>query len=397
MTTFCFLSSTRYSQPLDGTSEKKFRALRVLGEAFVIGFSHDLRPRRFTEHAHFYLLSNLPIPGLRYLEMLLVGPLLMCWLILRHGVRIVVAQGPYQGFAGVLSKKIVKLFGRRVVLVVENHGDFDPESLFLQRRIYAQALYRFLMTRIRAVSLRHADLLRPVSYVARKQFERSMPGKLTVQFPAWTDIDEFLKAGANKQACFCRDVLYAGMLIPRKGVHYLINAFARICEEFPRARLVLVGAGDNSAYVATLQSLVQQLRLKEYVQFVGAVTQPQLAACMSRASVFVLPSLSEGLPRVVLEAMATATPVVASDVGGIPEVVDNGSTGFLVPPGDESALTERLREVLGSPAKASEMGYRAREFVDHFFSTTVYVNGYRRLFDAAQTVLFEDRNASAVV
>src|SRR5262245_38922579 len=84
----CFLGSARYSQPLDPTSEKKFRALGACGELFVIGFSQRMRPRRFNQHAHFYLLPELPLPILRHVEMLACGFFLALWLIFRHKVQI---------------------------------------------------------------------------------------------------------------------------------------------------------------------------------------------------------------------------------------------------------------------------------------------------------------------
>jgi hypothetical protein len=80
-TKVCFIGGARYSQPLDATNEKKWRLLSELGEMFVIGFSQDLRPRRFTQHAHFYLFPKFPLPVLRYLAMFTVGPALAIWLL----------------------------------------------------------------------------------------------------------------------------------------------------------------------------------------------------------------------------------------------------------------------------------------------------------------------------
>jgi len=106
-----FIGGARYNQPLDATSEKKWRLLSELGEMFVIGFSQDIRPRRFTQHAHFYLLPKFPLPVFRYLAMFTVGPALAFWLILRHGVRVLVAQSPYEGFAAAIAKVLARLVG----------------------------------------------------------------------------------------------------------------------------------------------------------------------------------------------------------------------------------------------------------------------------------------------
>jgi len=85
--------------------------------------------------------------------------------------------------------------------------------------------------------------------------------------------------------------------------------------------------------------------------------------------------------------MATGVPVIATAVSGIPEIIQNEITGFLVPPGDEEALAERLRWVLKHPQEAKAMGHRAREFARSFFSPEAYLAGYRRLFEMAEEVL----------
>jgi glycosyltransferase involved in cell wall biosynthesis len=90
----CFIGGARYSSPLDATSEKKLRLLKALGELFVIGFSKNLRPRQCNEHAHFYLMPNLPIPLLRYVEVFVLGPLIIFWVIVRHGVQVLVNKAP---------------------------------------------------------------------------------------------------------------------------------------------------------------------------------------------------------------------------------------------------------------------------------------------------------------
>ncbi|MFA0740821.1 MAG: hypothetical protein DFNUSKGM_000928 [Candidatus Fervidibacter sacchari] len=381
----CFLGGARYSQPLDAASEKKWRLLSKIGEMFIIGFSQDFRPRKFTQHAHFYLLPKFPLPILRYLTMFTAGPILALWLILRRGVRVLVAQSPYEGFAAAIAKVLARLVGLQVVLIVENHGDFEV-SLFLQRRVRCRSLYRWLMRRTARFALRHANLLRAVSNSTRKQLETWSPGKTIVQFPAWTDIEAFLKAGESEKA---RKpvILYAGVLTPLKGIHHLIRAFARVVREFPEARLEIVGRDENPEYAEELRREVARLGLNGRVSFVGEVSQVELANKMHRSCIFVLPSLSEGLGRVVVEAMATGTPVVGSCVGGIPEMVQDGLTGFLVPPGDEEALAERLLWLLKHPQEAEDMSRRAREFARSFFSSETYLAGYKRLFEMAEEVL----------
>jgi glycosyltransferase involved in cell wall biosynthesis len=385
-TRITFLGGARYSRPLDATTDKKFKALKSLGELFVIGYSQSLRPRRFTEHARFYLLPKLPLAALRYLEMFAITPFLVCWLIFRHGVQILVAQSPYEGFAAAAAKKFARCFGYRLALVVESHGNFE-ESLLLQRRVACAGIYRFLMRHAARFSLKHADLLRAVSTATKQQLEAWSPGKSIIRFPAWTDMDVFLQAGNHEQKNFSQSILYAGVLTPLKGVHHLLNAFANIVGDFPQARLILVGRAQNKSYAADLKQQVERAGLNAQVQFIDALPQVELALWMQKACVLALPSASEGLGRVVIEAMATGTPVIGSDVGGIPEIVNDGATGFLVPPGDEQRLTEKLRWILENPDQARQMGRRARAFAERFFSTEAYIDGYRRVFIGAQSLV----------
>ena len=381
----CFLGGTRYSHPLDATSEKKFRAMKSLGELFVIGFSPDLRLRRFTEHAHFYVLPQLPVAILRYMELLVLGQVLIFWLILRCGVQVVVTQSPYEGFVAALAIKFTSWFGYKVRLAVEVHGDFK-DSLFLYRRVRAQSLYRFIMSGIALYAIERADVLRAVSESTKEQLKRWAPAKPIVQFSAWTDIETFLACGLERNPDLSNSVLYAGVLTPIKGVHHLINAFGLISARFANAQLVIAGAEQDKGYVAKLRKQVADLNVGQLVDFTGPLSQLELARRMAGASVLVLPSHSEGFGRVVLEAMATGTPVIGSRVGGLPELIEDGLRGFLVPPGDECALADKIRWVLENRNRAQTMGQAAHGFAAQIFSTASYLQGYREIFAiAAQT------------
>jgi glycosyltransferase involved in cell wall biosynthesis len=384
----CFLGGARYSRPLDATSRKKFSAMKSLGEMFVIGFSGELGPRWFTEHAKFYLLPTLPFAPFRYAEMLLLGVPLAVWVIARHGVQVLVAQSPYEGFAAALAKKICRWFGHKIVLVVESHGDFE-ESVFMQRHVLLPWLYRLLMRLTANFALKHADAFRTISDSTRRQLENRMPGRPIVQFPAWTDMDAFLAAGVNGNIR-SQVILYTGVLIPRKGVHHLIDAFAQTAKDFAQASLVIIGHDENRTYAAGLKNRVAQLGLEERVQFLPPMSQGELATWMHRARAFVLPSLSEGLGRVVFEAMASGTPVIGSRVGGIPDMIEDGVTGFLVPPGDELSLADKICWLLAHPSEAHAMGKRARLAAEQLFSTDTYIGGFREVFAIAQDRLADE-------
>ncbi|HXQ37671.1 MAG TPA: glycosyltransferase family 4 protein, partial [Anaerolineales bacterium] len=178
------------------------------------------------------------------------------------------------------------------------------------------------------------------------------------------------------------DIIYAGTLIPRKGVHHLINAFAQINQEFPQSHLVLIGEAENKTYATALKQQSRDLGLEDRVDFVGKISQVELATRMRKSHVFVLPTYSEGLPRVVFEAMAVGLPVIASAVSGIPEIVEDGKEGFLIEPGDEKLLSDRMRWLLLHPDAARGMGRQGQRLIEKLFSSTLYVEGYRQIFEA---------------
>jgi len=377
----CWVGGARYSCPLDKTSAKKFRALKRIGKNFVIGFSTDTRPRHFVEHARFYLMPQSRFPILRHLTFFLLSPIVILWLVKQHGVNILIAQSPYEGFSAAWAKIVVGiLFKKKVVLIVESHGDFE-HFLFLQRKIALSDIYRIVMGRIARFALRHADGLRAVSEATGKQLEVWSPGKPIVQFPAWTDIEMFLKTSEKKIPSPNKTVLFVGNLVPGKGAHLLIESFAHIAEEFEEARLILIGKPENRNYLETLRIKQNKPDLEKRITFLGQLPQCEVAHHMAEATVLVAPSLSEGLGRVVFEAMACGTPVIGSRVGGIPEMIRESETGFLVPPGDVRALAGRLKWILQHPNKATQIGESARKFAREFFSEEQYVQSYSDLIE----------------
>jgi len=381
----CWVGGSRYSYPLDKTSEKKFQALEKVGELFVIGFSSRLPPRRFYQHARFYLLPQSRFSVLRYLTFFLLSPIIILWLVKRHGVNILIAQSPFEGFSAALAKIIARiLFKKRVALIVESHGDFEKD-LFLQRRILFPTIYRLLMTAIATFSLRRANALRAVSEATKEQLERWTTGKPIAKFTAWTDIKVFQDAGCSGRQKRERIILYVGVLIPRKGVHFLLESFGRIADKIKDSKLVLIGKTGDDAYTEGLKKMTQTLGLDHRVTFMGPKTQSQLAEWMARAEVLVLPSLSEALGRVVLEAMTCRTPVIGSAVGGIPDMIQDGQTGLLSEPGSVPALTDKIRWILEHPEEARAMGRRGQKFAENYFSVDLYLQGYASLFNAVSS------------
>lgn len=153
-------------------------------------------------------------------------------------------------------------------------------------------------------------------------------------------------------------VLFVSRLVNRKGPHVLIRAFKRVLDKVPDAELFIVGEGYLSPI---LQMMTYDLGLSDSVKFLGDIRQEKLARMYASSDIFVLPSLhAESFGMVLLEAMASEVPVIASRTGGVPEVVRDGKEGILVKPGDEEQLAQAMLELLKNEDKRARMGKAGR-------------------------------------
>ncbi|MGD0644265.1 MAG: glycosyltransferase family 4 protein [Candidatus Bathyarchaeia archaeon] len=160
-------------------------------------------------------------------------------------------------------------------------------------------------------------------------------------------------------------VLFVGRLVSYKGLEYLLNAMPLVIREFKDTVLVIVGEGNIRN---ELENLTKKLRLQEHVRFLGSLPSDQIPEIMSMASVFVLPSLVESFGVVLAEALSMEKPVIASNVGGIPEVVEKGKTGLLVSRQDVKGLSEAIISVLSDQNWAMAMAIEGRKTVVRKFS-----------------------------
>ena len=172
-----------------------------------------------------------------------------------------------------------------------------------------------------------------------------------------------------------------------KGAHFFIPAVARLRDRYPEARFVIVGPGEmprgdarTSAdpYVAGLGQQVQALGLQDRLIFAGGRTD--VPALLQDVAVAVQPSISEGMSNAVLEAMASGRAVVATDVGGMSDLVIDGTTGLLVPPADVGALAAAIDRLLGDPALRARLGAEASRVVLGEYSIARMIERTERLY-----------------
>lgn len=193
------------------------------------------------------------------------------------------------------------------------------------------------------------------------------------------DLDEF-----RRELGVTEDDLVVGHVAnfrPPKGHRYLLEAAAEVCRGNPRAKFMLVGEFGDGSIKSEVDSLIVKYQLESRIIMLGF--RSDVSRLLKIMDIFVLPSISEGHPLSVVEAMAASKPVVATNVGGLPEIVINGETGFLVEPKDVGALRDKINLLLESRDLRETMGRKGRELVTGKFSLATMMKEYEKLFEEA--------------
>lgn len=235
---------------------------------------------------------------------------------------------------------------------------------------------------LNSIALRLADRIfiesreQAKSIFTDRQYEQ-YESKFTI-FHKGIDLDRFDPETVESPDDGTLRVGTAASLTPRKGIEYFIDAAAQIDARTERDVEFLI-AGEAStegdeAYVQSLHERVEKAGLDGTVRFLGWVEE--MPSYLASLDVFVLPSLNEGIPGVVREALAMEVPVVATDVGGTKEVVKNGETGFLVKTKDANLIAGAVESLLYSPEERRQMGENGREYIHRDFSMEAYVQQY---------------------
>ena len=283
-------------------------------------------------------------------------------------INVISAQSPIiEGFAGAIIKKIEKL-----ELIVESHGDW-MNSPFIYHTVPFEYIARRIVTWVGKYSLSNADKVRVISKFT-EELARKYTKATIYKFPAFIDADIF---NDTDNISWEERVIYVGALYKIKGVDVLIQAFQKARLEFPNIKLDIVGEGPYREHLEGLASADPA-----GISFVGSKTLVEVKEAMARSTVLVLPSLSEGLGRVLIEAGLLGKPVIGSNVGGIPDVIVDGDNGYLFKPNDVDDLVEKLKNIFSDIERAKAMGASNRERSMKIASTGKYFSEYRDMVSA---------------
>jgi glycosyltransferase involved in cell wall biosynthesis len=246
---------------------------------------------------------------------------------------------------------LARAAGRPYIFHLHGGGfsDFYEESGWLARRL------------IRG-TLQHASLVIALSEQWRERLLRICPTarvEVLHNAVAVPDMHELGRLDGRDPT-----LLFLGHVLRDKGVYDLVRAFAKVAPKFPRAKLVLGGIGDLEG----VQQLAAQLGIAERLFCPGWLEPDRKSAALASSLVFVLPSYAEGMPMALLEAMSWGLPVIATPVGGIPQVVDHEVNGLLVAAGDTEGLAAQIERLLADPALRERLGASARARIETDFS-----------------------------
>lgn len=238
---------------------------------------------------------------------------------------------------------ITKMFGKK--LVIHQHGgnikQFYYSECSSKRRKFIQKI------------LRKADAFIVVAPYLKDIFKDIVEEEKIIVLPNAIEIPENIQKEYTEQ-----NLLFLGRLCKEKGIHELLDAVKDLKNEFPGLHLYLGGVWVEEE----LERKAGQC--EDYVHYLGWIDAKQKNKYLKKCNIFVLPTYFEGLPMSLLEGMAYGCACVASEVGGIPQVMTNGYDGIMIPAKDVKALREALKRVLESPSLQKELGSKARKTVE---------------------------------
>jgi len=361
-----FIGSAVYDFPFNTTIDKKINALEEISENYFFAFTNQAKlfPLR---QKNFFLLPNWKNQFSKVLYFWISSFIYTLYFLHKNKNILVIAQGPGEG----LSIAILKLF-LKFNFVVEIHGDWKDTPLLYKKRLFPK-IFSWFNLNLSNFVLHRADKIRTISDFLTKKITKLFPAKKIITFPTYTDIEKFLVPNPNFEKIE-KDLIFIGQLTYLKGLDVLIEAIALL--KNPNIKITIVGIGD---YEAILRKKINAKNLTSNFKFVGTKNTTELPTLIQKHKALVLPSFSEGLGRVLIEALACYRPVIGSRVGGIPDIINDGENGFLFSAGNAVMLSQKINLILKNLDLIKKMGEAGQNLVKKNFSTEKYIAGYQKL------------------
>ena len=369
-----FIAPTTYQLPLTENLKKKFITLSEVCNVSVLAFANSKTFLNET-YGNFYLNKKINNRLLNYFRIIQISIFTTHKIIKKENIDIVCFQDPVSSFFSILFLKVRRA---EVKIVVETHGDFI-ETLSLEKNLVLPSLYKKLFYIMAKYSIGKSNIIRAVSSSTEQQVLDIDSSKSVVRFPAWIDFKDFQNIKPKPLSKDKFNILFIGSVTDRKKPHMIIEAIQRIYDK--SYHLSIVGPAPNEKYFKELKDLIDKSDLQNQVSLIGPVDRESVKDYYSTSNLMILPSISEGLARVIFESQVAMCPVLVTDAPGMSDIVIDGQTGYVFESNNLDSLSLRIEYIKNNYDEASLVAKNAKGFILSNYSEDNFKFSFKKLFD----------------
>jgi len=369
-----FIAPTTYQLPLTENLKKKFITLSEVCNVSVLAFANSKTFLNET-YGNFYLNKKIKNRLINYFRIIQISIFTTHKIIKKENIDIVCFQDPVSSFFSILFLKVRRA---EVKIVVETHGDFI-ETLSLEKNLVLPRLYKKLFYIMAKYSIGKSNIIRAVSSSTEKQVLDIDSSKSVVRFPAWIDFKDFQNIEPKPLSKDKFNILFIGSVTDRKKPHMIIEAIQRINDK--SYNLSIVGPAPNEKYFKELKDLIDKSDLQNQVSLIGPVDRESVKDYYSTSNLMILPSISEGLARVIFESQVAMCPVLVTDAPGMSDIVIDGQTGYVFESNNLDSLSLKIEYIKNNYEEASLVAKNAKGFILSNYSEDNFKFSFKKLFD----------------
>ena len=369
-----FIAPTTYQLPLTENLKKKFITLSEVCNVSVLAFANS--KTFFNEtYGNFYLNKKIKNRLINYFRIIQISIFTTHKIIKKENIDIVCFQDPVSSFFSILFLKVRRA---EVKIIVETHGDFI-ETLSLEKNLVLPRLYKKLFYIMAKYSIGKSNIIRAVSSSTEQQVLDIDSSKSVVRFPAWIDFKDFQNIEPKPLSKDKFNILFIGSVTDRKKPHMIIEAIQRSNDK--SYHLSIVGPAPNEKYFKELKDLIDKSDLQNQVSLIGPVDRENVKDYYSTSNLMILPSISEGLARVIFESQVAMCPVLVTDAPGMSDIVIDGQTGYVFESNNLDSLSLKIEYINNNYDEASLVAKNAKGFILSNYSEDNFKFSFKKLFD----------------
>ena len=369
-----FIAPTTYQLPLTENLKKKFITLSEVCNVSVLAFANSKTFLNET-YGNFYLNKKIKNRLINYFRIIQISIFTTHKIIKKENIDIVCFQDPVSSFFSILFLKVRRA---EVKIVVETHGDFI-ETLSLEKNLVLPRLYKKLFYIMAKYSIGKSNIIRAVSSSTEQQVLDIDSSKSVVRFPAWIDFKDFQNIEPKPFSKDKFNILFIGSVTDRKKPHMIIEAIQRINDK--SYHLSIIGPAPNEKYFKELKDLIDKSDLQNQVSLIGPVDRESVKDYYSTSNLMILPSISEGLARVIFESQVAMCPVLVTDAPGMSDIVIDGQTGYVFESNNLDSLSLKIEYIKNNYEEASLVAKNAKGFILSNYSEDNFKFSFKKLFD----------------